>query len=94
MAELIQNQLAALGLDVTVRTLPVAEMFDLSNQPPNKRPDLMLAFLGGDTLHPDTTFRIPMCLPPNSTIMHGSLSGIDSNSFYPQIFWAPALKRS
>jgi peptide/nickel transport system substrate-binding protein len=46
MAELIQNQLAAVGLDVTVPTLPVAEIFDLSNQPPNKRPDLMLAFPG------------------------------------------------
>jgi peptide/nickel transport system substrate-binding protein len=146
MAELIQNQLAALGLDVTVRTLPVAEMF-LSNQPSEKRPDLMLAFLGGDTLHLDTTFRIllrtgaaplnfyqysnpqldglmdqavqapnkeqmnavyeqcskividdaiwvPLCLPPNSTITHKHLSGIESNSFYPQIFWPPALKRT
>ncbi len=147
MAELIQNQLATLGLDVTVRTLPVAEMFDLSNQPPEKRPDLMVAFLGGDTLHLDTTFRIllrtgaaplnffqysnteldglmdqavrapdkeqmnaiyqqcskividdaiwiPLCLPPNSTITHKSLTGIESNSFYPQIFWPPALKRT
>lgn len=147
MAELIQNQLATVGLDVTVRTLPVSEMFDLSNQPPEKRPDLMVAFLGGDTLHLDTTFRIllrtgaaplnfyqysnpqldelmdqavraptteqmnavyeqcstivldeaiwiPLCLPPNSTITQKSLTGIESNSFYPQIFWPPALKRS
>jgi peptide/nickel transport system substrate-binding protein len=58
MAELIQSQLAAEGLDVAVRTMPVAEMFDLGNQPPEKRPDLLVAFLGGDTLHLDTTFRI------------------------------------
>jgi len=147
MAELIQNQLATLGLDVTVRTLPVSEMFDLSNQPPEKRPDLMVAFLGGDTLHLDTTFRIllrtgaaplnfyqysnpelddlmdqavqaptaeqmnaiyeqcskivlddaiwiPLCLPPNSTITQKNLTGIESNSFYPQIFWPPTLKRA
>lgn len=147
MAELIQNQLATLGLDVSVRTLPVSEMFDLSNQPPEKRPDLMVAFLGGDTLHLDTTFRIllrtgaaplnfyqysnpeldvlmdqavqapskeqmnavyeqcskivldeaiwiPLCLPPNSTITQKSLTGIESNSFYPQIFWPPALTRT
>ncbi|BBZ07625.1 ABC transporter substrate-binding protein [Mycolicibacterium doricum] len=147
MAELIQNQLATLGLDVTVRALPVAEMFDLSNQPSEKRPDLMVTFLGGDTLHLDTTFRIllrtgaaplnfyqysnpqldglmdqavrapnteqmnaiyeqcskivlddaiwiPLCLPPNSTITRKHLSGIESNSFYPQIFWPPALKRA
>ena len=147
MAELIQSQLAALGLDVAVRTLPVAEMFDLANQPPEKRPDMMVAFLGGDTLHLDTTFRIllrtgakplnfyqysnpeldqlmdeavrkpttsemnavyqqcsqividdaiwvPLCLPPNSTITQSYLTGIQSNSFYPQIFWPPSLKRA
>ena len=58
MAELVQTQLAALGLDVTVRTMPTAEMFDLANQPPEKRPDMLVAFLGGDALHLDTTFRI------------------------------------
>jgi peptide/nickel transport system substrate-binding protein len=35
----------------------------------------------------DEVVWIPMCLPPNSTIMHKGLSGI---SFYPQIFWPPA----
>jgi peptide/nickel transport system substrate-binding protein len=147
MAELVQSQLAALGLNVTVRTLPVAEMFDLANQPAENRPDMMVAFLGGDTLHLDTTFRIllrtgakplnfyqysnpqldelmddavrqptveqmnavyqkcsqlvlddavwiPLCLPPNSTIAHSHVTGIESNSFYPQILWPPALKRA
>jgi len=147
MAELVQSQLAGLGLNVTVRTLPVAEMFDLANQPPENRPDMMVTFLGGDTLHLDTTFRIllrtaakplnfyqysntrldelmdeavrqptaeqmnavyqqcsqivmddavfiPLCLPPNSTIAHNHVSGIESNSFFPQILWPPALKRA
>jgi peptide/nickel transport system substrate-binding protein len=147
MAELVQTQLAALGLDVTVRTMPTAEMFDLANQPPEKRPDMLVAFLGGDALHLDTTFRIllrtgakplnfyqysnpeldrlmdeavrqptpeqtdsiyqkcsqiildeaiwiPLCLPPNSTIAHNYVTGIENNAFFPQIVWPQALKRA
>jgi len=147
MAELIQNQLAAFGLDVTVRTMPVAEEFDLPNQPPEKRPDLLVSFLGGDALHLDTTFRIllrtgakplnfyqysnpeldnlmdeavkqatwpqaeqiyqkcsqmivdeaiwiPLCIPPNSTIAHSYVTGVEDNSFYSPIFWPQALKRA
>lgn len=147
MAELVQTQLAALGLDVTVRTMPTAEMFDLANQPSEKRPDMLVAFLGGDALHLDTTFRIllrtgakplnfyqysnpklddlmdeavrqptseqsdaiyqqisrmilddaiwiPLCLPPNSTIAHNHVTGIENNAFFPQIVWPPALSRT
>jgi len=147
MAELIQTQLAACGLNVTVRTIPVAEEFDLENQPPSKRPDILVTFLGGDALHLDTTLRIlmrtgahplnfyqysnpelgqlmdlavrqptaakmdaiykqcsqiilddalyiPLCIPPNSTIAHSYLTGIEDNSFYPAIFWPQALKRA
>ena len=147
MAELIQTQLAAYGFDVTVRTMPVSEQFDLANQPPEKRPDMMVSFLGGDALHLDTTFRIlartgakplnfyqysnpeldalmdqavqaptpeqaqatyvqcskilfddalwiPLCLPPNSTIAHSYVSGIEDNPFYPAIFWPQSLKRA
>jgi peptide/nickel transport system substrate-binding protein len=58
MGELVQTQLAALGLDVTVRAMPPSEQFDLVNQPSDKRPDMMLSFVGGDAFHLDTTFRI------------------------------------
>jgi peptide/nickel transport system substrate-binding protein len=147
MAELIQTQLAALGLNVTVREMPVSEEFDLPNQPPAKRPDILVSFLGGDALHLDTTLRIllrtgakplnffqysnptldklmdlaikqpttakmnavyatcskiildeavwiPLCIPPNSTIAHTYVTGIEDNSFYPAIFWPQALKRA
>ena len=146
MAELIQTQLGALGLNVTVRTMPTSEEFDLANQPPSKRPDILVTFLGGDALHLDTTLRIllrtgahplnfyqysnpqldklmdeavrqptvakmdavyqkcsqiildeavyiPLCVPPNSTIAHNYVTGIEDNSFYPAIFWPQALKR-
>ncbi|AGB25402.1 ABC-type dipeptide transport system, periplasmic component [Mycobacterium sp. JS623] len=147
MAELIQNQLAAFGLDVTVRQMPVAEEFDLPNQAPEKRPDMLVSFLGGDALHLDTTLRIllrtgakplnfyqysnpeldklmddavqqadwvqaqqiyqkcsqmvvdeaiwiPLCIPPNSTIAHSYVIGVEDNSFYPAIFWPQSLKRA
>ncbi len=58
VAELIQTQLAPTGLDITVRAMPSAESFDLANQPADKRPDLMVAGIGGDALHLDTVLRI------------------------------------
>ncbi len=122
----------------------MAEEFDLPNQPPDKRPDMLVSFLGGDALHLDTTLRIllrtgakplnfyqysnpaldklmdlavmqpdhrprwtriyqkcskmildeavwiPLCIPPNSTIAHTYVTGIEDNSFYPPIFWPQA----
>lgn len=58
VAELIQTQLAPTGLEVTVRAMPSAESFDLANQPAERRPDLMVAGIGGDALHLDTVLRI------------------------------------
>lgn len=58
MAELIQTQLAACGLNVTVRQIPTAQVFDLVNQPQSKRPDLFVDWIGGDALHLDTVLRI------------------------------------
>jgi len=43
---------------VTVRAMPPSEQFDLVNQPAEKRPDMMLSFVGGDAFHLDTSFRI------------------------------------
>ncbi|MGB3484748.1 MAG: ABC transporter substrate-binding protein [Mycobacterium sp.] len=58
MAELLQTQLAALGFEATVRQIPTAQVFDLVNQPQASRPDMMVAWLGGDALHLDTLLRI------------------------------------
>ena len=58
VAELIQTQLAPTGLEITVRAMPSAESFDLANQPAERRPDLMVAGIGGDALHLDTAMRI------------------------------------
>ena len=147
MAELLQTQLSAVGFDVTLRVMPMAEQFDIANQPPERRPDMMMGFLGGDTFHPDTTFRIaartgaapvnffqysnpdldrlmdeaiqqpneelrnavyqrctqilfddaiwiPLCVPPNTTIAHNSVTGFVNESFIPMTLELEQLKRT
>ena len=58
VAELIQTQLQALGLDVTVRGMPTSQTFAMSGQPDAPRPDLLLNVAGGDALHADAEVRI------------------------------------
>ncbi len=58
MGQLIQTQLQAGGLDVTVRSLPTSQEFELWQTPDDKRPDILLDLYGGDTLHVDTMLRI------------------------------------
>ena len=42
----------------------------------------------------DDAIWIPLCLPPNSTIAHSHVTGIEDNSFYAAIFWPQSLKRT
>ncbi len=56
-AELIQTELSALGLDVTTRAIPIAQVFDLPNQKA-AAPDLLYATVNPDAAHPDTWVRI------------------------------------
>jgi peptide/nickel transport system substrate-binding protein len=58
LAELMQAQLSALGLDVTVRGIPTSQAFSMYNTPEDQRPDLMLNVAGGDAMNPDTQLRI------------------------------------
>jgi peptide/nickel transport system substrate-binding protein len=58
LAELIQTQLQALGLDVTVRGIPTSQAFAMFETPVDQQPDLMLNVAGGDALNPDTQLRI------------------------------------
>ncbi len=58
LAELIQAQLAAAGLDVTVRGIPTSQAFAMFDTPEDQRPDLMLNVAGGDALNADTQLRI------------------------------------
>jgi peptide/nickel transport system substrate-binding protein len=56
-AELIQTELSAAGFSVTTRAIPIAQVFDLPNQP-DQAPDLLYATVNPDAAHPDTWLRI------------------------------------
>ncbi|MEU5407364.1 ABC transporter substrate-binding protein [Nocardia asteroides] len=58
VTELLQTQLAALGLAATVRALPTAQVFALQAMPIDRQPHLLVHGSGGDALNADTTLRI------------------------------------
>jgi peptide/nickel transport system substrate-binding protein len=58
MAELVQAELQAAGLNVTVRSIPTSLEFSLYKTPDAQRPDILLDVYGGDTIHVDTMLRI------------------------------------
>lgn len=58
VAELLQTQLAALGLAVTVRAMPTSQVFALHSAPVEQQPHMLLHGSGGDALDADTTLRI------------------------------------
>jgi peptide/nickel transport system substrate-binding protein len=78
MAELIQTKLAAAGLQVTTRPMPIAQAFDLPNQPVSARPDIVLATLNPDAVHPDTYARIFMSTKGSLNWLQGSVPAADA----------------
>ena len=58
MAELVQAELQAAGLNVTVRSIPTSLEYALYDTPDAQRPDILLDMYGGDTVHVDTMLRI------------------------------------
>ncbi|MGV9675489.1 ABC transporter substrate-binding protein [Nocardia sp. NPDC003482] len=58
VAELLQTQLAALGLTARVRALPTSQVFALHAAPVGQQPHLLVHGYGGDALDADTTLRI------------------------------------
>jgi len=57
LAELVQTELQAAGLDATVRGIPIAQVFDLPNHP-DQAPDLLLSTVNPDAASPETWARI------------------------------------
>ena len=59
VAELLQTQLQALGVQATTRGIPIAQVFDL---PKNKdqAPQILVSTVNPDAVHPDTWARIFM----------------------------------
>jgi peptide/nickel transport system substrate-binding protein len=89
VADLLQAQLQAAGLQVTTRGIPIAQVFDLPNHP-DQAPDLLLDATNPDASHPDTWIRIYMntkgalnylgcSVPAADTEMDAGLHAIDPN---------------
>jgi peptide/nickel transport system substrate-binding protein len=78
MAELVQTKLAAAGMQVTTRPMPMAQAFDLPNQPVAARPDMLLATLNPDAVHPDTYARIFMSTKGSLNWLQGSVPAADA----------------
>jgi peptide/nickel transport system substrate-binding protein len=57
LAELVQTELQAAGLDATVRGIPIAQVFDLPNHA-DQAPDLLLSTVNPDAASPETWARI------------------------------------
>ncbi|WP_127781970.1 ABC transporter substrate-binding protein [Rhodococcus sp. X156] len=78
MAELIQTKLSAAGLQVTTRPIPMAQAFDLPNQPESARPDMVLSTLNPDAVHPDTYARIFMSTAGSLNWLQSSVPAADA----------------
>ena len=87
VAELIQTELQAAGMDATVRGIPIAQAFDLPNHA-DQAPDLLLTTVNPDASHPDTWIRIFMntkgslnwllcSVPDSDTAMDAGLHATD-----------------
>jgi peptide/nickel transport system substrate-binding protein len=59
VAEIIQTELQAAGLNATTRGIPIAQVFDLPNHP-DQAPDLLLSTVNPDASAPETWIRIFM----------------------------------
>ncbi|MBV9936840.1 MAG: ABC transporter substrate-binding protein [Actinobacteria bacterium] len=57
LAEILQTELQAAGLDATSRGIPIAQVFDLPNHK-DQAPDLLVSTVNPDAAHPDTWARI------------------------------------
>jgi peptide/nickel transport system substrate-binding protein len=57
IAEIVQTELQAAGLDATSRGIPIAQVFDLPNHK-DTAPDLLISTVNPDAAHPDTWARI------------------------------------
>jgi peptide/nickel transport system substrate-binding protein len=57
LAEILQTELQAAGLDATSRGIPIAQVFDLPNHK-DTAPDLLVSTVNPDAAHPDTWARI------------------------------------
>ena len=58
VAEFVQVELDALGLNVSVRGVPIGQIFDYASTPPKQLPNLLVWNMNPDDAAPDSWIRI------------------------------------
>ena len=77
VAEFIQTELSAVGLNVTTHGVPIAQVFNYASTPPNQLPNLLVWTVNPDDAHPDSWIRIFSNTNGALNQLHGSVPAAD-----------------
>ena len=78
VAEFIQVELDALGLSVSVRGVPISQIFDYASTPPKQLPNLLVWNMNPDDAAPDSWVRIYANTDGSLNELHGSVPEVDT----------------
>jgi peptide/nickel transport system substrate-binding protein len=77
VAEFVEIELDALGLNVSIRGVPIGEVFDYASTKPSQLPNLLVWTVNPDDAHPDSWIRIFSNTDGSLNEMHGSVPAAD-----------------
>ena len=77
VAEFVQTELAADGLQVTIRGVPIGQVFNYATEAATKVPNLLIWTVNPDDAHPDSWMRIFSYTTGSLNEMHGSVPAAD-----------------
>jgi peptide/nickel transport system substrate-binding protein len=78
VAEFVQSELSATGLSVTIRGVPISQVFNYASTPPDQVPDLLVWTVNPDDAHPDSWARIFSNTNGSLNELHGSVPQADT----------------
>jgi peptide/nickel transport system substrate-binding protein len=78
VAEFVQSELSAVGLSVTIRGVPLSQVFNYASTPPDQVPDLLVWTVNPDDAHPDSWARIFSNTNGSLNELHGSVPQADA----------------
>lgn len=78
VAEFVQTQLQADGLQITTRGVPIAQVFNYASTPASQVPNLLVWTVNPDDAHPDSWVRIFSNTTGSLNELHGSVPAADT----------------
>lgn len=78
VAEFVQTELAADGLSVTLRGVPIGQVFNYATESASKVPNLLVWTVNPDDAHPDSWIRIFSNTNGSLNELHGSVPAADT----------------